>query len=55
MTQGDLAEAAGLDRTYLARMEAGMSTLQLQRALRALRRMGATVTVTLSTDDDGAS
>lgn len=50
MTQEDLAHASGIDRTYLARMEAGMSTIQIERALRALRRMGATITVTLPED-----
>ena len=55
MTQDNLAQAAGIERTYLARLEAGMSTIQLERALRALRRMGATITVTLPEDHDGAS
>jgi transcriptional regulator with XRE-family HTH domain len=50
LTQAQLAEAAGVDRTYLARLEAGASALVLERALRLLRRMGATVTVVL----DGA-
>lgn len=54
LTQEQLAARLGLDRTYLARLEAGASTLQLERALRALRRMGASVTVTLPADrDDG--
>lgn len=47
MTQQRLAEEAGVERSYLARLEAGASTLALERALRLLRRMGATVTVTL--------
>jgi transcriptional regulator with XRE-family HTH domain len=54
MTQDDLAELAGIERTYLARLESGRSTLALERALRALRRMGATVTITLP-DDDGST
>ncbi|HEV7771046.1 MAG TPA: helix-turn-helix transcriptional regulator [Solirubrobacterales bacterium] len=52
LTQEGLAEQVGVDRSYLARLEAGGTTLALERALRALRRMGATVTVTLP-DDDG--
>lgn len=46
MTQAELARLAGLDRTYLARIEAGASVQLVDRALRALRRMGATITVT---------
>jgi transcriptional regulator with XRE-family HTH domain len=54
LTQTALAEQIGLDRGYLARLEAGASQLVLERALRALRRMGATVTVSLDgRDDDG--
>lgn len=52
VTQEQLAEETGIDRSYLARLEAGATTLVVERALRVLRRMGATVTVTLS-DDDG--
>ncbi len=54
MTQADLAEQIGIDRGYLARLEAGASPLVLERSLRALRRMGATITVSLP-GDDGAS
>ena len=49
-TQEALATAAGIERTYLARLEAGASVRLLERALRALRRMGATVTVTVDLD-----
>ncbi|HZJ02286.1 MAG TPA: helix-turn-helix transcriptional regulator [Thermoleophilia bacterium] len=51
LTQVELAEEVGLDRSYLARMEAGASVLLLERAIRILRRMGATITVTLPGDD----
>lgn len=51
--QQDLAEQAGIDRTYLARLEAGATSLLIERGLRALRRMGATVTVTIPVEDDG--
>jgi transcriptional regulator with XRE-family HTH domain len=47
LTQSEVAERAGLDRTYLARMESGLSVLLLDRSLRVLRRLGAEVTVTL--------
>jgi DNA-binding XRE family transcriptional regulator len=51
LTQAELAERTGVNRSYLAALEQGASTLLLERALRALRRLGATVTVTLP--DDG--
>lgn len=51
LTQEELAAELGIERSYLARLEAGASTLLLERALRALRRLGATVTVTLPEDD----
>ena len=47
LRQTDLAEELGIDRQYLIRLEAGQGTLAIERALRALRRMGAEVTVTL--------
>jgi transcriptional regulator with XRE-family HTH domain len=50
LTQAQLAEVAGIDRTYLARLEAGASVQFVERALRALRRMGAEITVTLADD-----
>jgi hypothetical protein len=37
-------------RTYLAKLEAGASVRFLERALRALRRLGATVTVVVELD-----
>jgi HTH-type transcriptional regulator/antitoxin HipB len=52
LTQEGLAKAIGVDRGYLARLEAGASPLVLERTLRALRRMGATVTVTLPRGDE---
>jgi transcriptional regulator with XRE-family HTH domain len=54
LTQADLSSQAGMSRVYLARLESGADQLVLERALRALRRMGATVTVTAgSPRDDG--
>ncbi len=41
LTQQQVAELAGMDRTYLSRLENDSSSVQLERALRALRRMGA--------------
>jgi len=51
LTQAGLAERTGIDRGYLARLEAGASPLVLERSLRALRRMGATITISLPADD----
>ncbi len=42
-----LAEFTGIERTYLAKLESSSDTLELQRLVLALRRMGAEVTVTL--------
>lgn len=51
MTQAQLAEQLGIDRSYLAGLEsAARSTLALERTLLALRRLGAQVTVTIETD-----
>ena len=51
LRQEDLATRTGIDRTYLAKLEAGASSIHLERALRALRRMGATVTISLAEND----
>lgn len=50
LTQAELAEQLGTHRSYLARIEGGVAPIFLDRALRALRRMGAEVTVTLPAD-----
>jgi len=52
LTQAELAAHTGVGRSYLAQLEAGASQLVLERSLRALRRMGASVTVTLPGDDE---
>jgi transcriptional regulator with XRE-family HTH domain len=52
LTQAELATQAGIGRSYLAQLEAGASQLVLERSLRALRRMGASVTVTLPGEDE---
>ena len=46
LTQEQLAEQTGLERSYLAKMEAGLSVILLDRAMRALRLLGAEVVVT---------
>jgi transcriptional regulator with XRE-family HTH domain len=49
-TQEDLANNAGVERTYLAKLEAGQSVQLIERALRTLNILGATVTVTWKSD-----
>jgi transcriptional regulator with XRE-family HTH domain len=51
LTQERLAQELGIDRSYLSELESGSSALVLQRALRALRRLGADVTVTMRNSD----
>jgi transcriptional regulator with XRE-family HTH domain len=45
LTQSQLADESGIGRTYLAKLEAGLSTLLLDRSLRLLRRLGAHLVV----------
>jgi HTH-type transcriptional regulator/antitoxin HipB len=40
LTQAELAERAGLNRTYLSALEQGRETEQLKRLLRVLRHLG---------------
>jgi transcriptional regulator with XRE-family HTH domain len=47
LTQEQLASQSGIERTYLARLEAGASVLLLNRSLQLLRRLGAEVIVNL--------
>ena len=54
LTQEQLAARTGLDRTYLARMESGLTVVLLDRVLRALRQLGAEVTVTIREQSDGS-
>jgi transcriptional regulator with XRE-family HTH domain len=51
LTQEALAEELGIERSYLAELENGLSPIALERSLRALRRLGAKVTVTMPADD----
>jgi transcriptional regulator with XRE-family HTH domain len=52
LTQEQLAELTGVSRTYLAKLETGSDTVELQRLVLALRRMGAEVTVALQDRPD---
>lgn len=40
LTQHELAERVGVDRTYLSRLESGAETQQLRRILTILRELG---------------
>lgn len=50
-TQERLAKELGIERSYVSQLEAGEATLALERSLRALRRLGAHVSVNLSNPD----
>jgi len=50
LTQEQLAEQSGVERTYLARLEAGLTTLLIERSLRLLRRLGARIVVEIPTE-----
>lgn len=45
LSQGDAAELAGIDPTYLSKIENGRSVSLLEHQLRILRRLGARVTI----------
>lgn len=53
LTQTQLAERSGIERTYLAKLESGLNTLLLERSLQLLRRLGARLVVELPDDDGG--
>jgi transcriptional regulator with XRE-family HTH domain len=53
LTQAQLAERSGIERTYLAKLESGLSTLLLDRTLRLFRRLGARLVVELPDDAGG--
>lgn len=45
LTQAQLAEMAGLQRSYLSELETGKETEQLKRILRVLRQLGVRMTL----------
>jgi transcriptional regulator with XRE-family HTH domain len=45
LTQAELAELTGIQRTYLSELESGKETAQLKRILRILRRLGVRMTL----------
>jgi transcriptional regulator with XRE-family HTH domain len=45
LTQAQLAELAGIDRSYLSRLERGDGTEQLRRVIALLRRLGVRATL----------
>jgi transcriptional regulator with XRE-family HTH domain len=45
LTQEELAEQVGIDRTYLSRLEKGEGTEQLRRVIVLLRRLGVRATL----------
>lgn len=48
LTQESTAELVGVPRTYLTRIETGMTVILMERILRILRRLGAEVTVSFN-------
>ena len=51
LTQHQLAESIQLDRAYLAGVETGRSVRTIDHVLRALRHLGAEVTITWLPDE----
>ena len=45
LTQAQVAELAGLNRTYLSDLEQGKETEQLRRLLRVLKQLGVRMTL----------
>ncbi len=45
LTQAQLAERTGLQRSYLSELETGKETEQLKRVLRLLRQLGVRMTL----------
>jgi transcriptional regulator with XRE-family HTH domain len=45
LTQAQLAEMVGLQRSYLSELEGGKETEQLKRILRILRQLGIRITL----------
>lgn len=45
LSQADLAERTGLNRTYLSNLEQGHETEQVKRILRVLKQLGVRMTL----------
>ncbi len=45
LTQAELAELTGLNRTYLSNLERGLEAEQIARILRVLRQLGVRMTL----------
>jgi len=45
LSQAELAERSGLNRTYLSNLESGKETEQVRRILRVLRQLGVRMTL----------
>jgi hypothetical protein len=54
LTQQQLADMTGMRRDYLSQLESCSDTLELQRLILALRRIGASITVTVEAPDDAS-
>lgn len=46
LSQAELAERAGLNRSYLSALEQGHETEQVRRLLRVLKELGVRITLT---------
>lgn len=54
LTQADLGARAGISRESVAQLERGRQGRSIELLLRMLRRLGATVTITVERDDGQA-
>jgi transcriptional regulator with XRE-family HTH domain len=52
LTQVEAAELAGIDSTYLSKIEQGRTVSLLEHELRILRRLGARITISYDSDTD---
>ncbi|MCU1370134.1 MAG: putative transcriptional regulator [Ilumatobacteraceae bacterium] len=52
LTQIEASELAGIDSTYLSKIEQGRTVSLLEHQLRILRRLGARITISYDSDSD---
>ncbi len=52
LSQADAAEVAGIDPTYLSKIETGRTVTLLEHELRILRRLGARISVSFDDEHD---